>query len=802
MFRNYLKIAYRYFVGHKLFSFINIFGLAIGIATCTIISLWVQRELSYDRFHKNVHRIYRIERELFRDKTISRWPITGGAYKQPLIDDFPEIENAVRFWGREFAIKDSKNFVHRQNMFAADNSIFDIFDFDLDKGDEKNALTKPKSVVLTRDNALKYFGTDDVIGKSLTFEWEDEPVAFKVTGILKDVPKNSHVYFDMLISISSYPNDRFENWRSNYLFTYILAKENTNHNELEEKLKSFVSQRLEPHYGDLLSQGFGIHKVLKMHLFPLTDIHLSPSPNWEIGVSGSKTSVYIFSSIAILILLIACINFMNLSTAHANKRAKEVGLRKTVGAQTLQLKMQFIHESMLLAFIALIFAIVLLSFFLPVYNNIFDDNLSFNPLLQAKSIILLLGTTLTVGFLSGLYPAFYLTNFDPANILKNGPKKGSGKSVFRRNMVVFQFIISIMLIIGTLTVLKQMRYIQVKSLGFDKENVVLIPTRSQQVNQSYEYFRNELLSNSQIHSLAVSSDLPGETFYSNTNFHLKEKSNEPVSLIVLMTDYDFIETYRMEMETGRIYSKDFKSDTAGTLILNEAAVQRFGWTSQEAIGKELSFFGDSNGKIVGVVKDFNFRSLHTKIEPMALILDPDYISAISVRIHPGNIKRTIDFIQKKWECVFPGEFFEFSFLDSRMNQPYENENKMQNIFIVFSNLSILVACLGLFGLSVFVSAERTKEIGIRKVLGASMDNILLLLSKEFFVWIVVSSFVAFPLAWFMMDKWLQNIAYRTNISFWIYFLSAGIALLVAMITVSFQSIRAAMANPVESLKYE
>ncbi len=802
MFKNYLKIAYRYFIGHKLFSFINVSGLAIGIATCAIISLWVQRELSYDRFHKNAHRIYRVERELFRDNSYSRWPITGGAYKQALIDDFPEIENATRFWGREFSIKDFNNFIHRQEMFAVDNSIFEIFDFNLEKGNEQTALSRPKSVVLTRENALKYFGIVDVVGKSLTFEWEDEPVDFKVTGILEDLPQNSHVQFDMLISISSYPNDRFDNWRSNYLFTYILAKENANCNELEEKLKSFVSQRLEPHYGDLISQGLGIHKVLKMHLFSLTDIHLYPSPNWEIGNGGSMTSVYIFSSIAVLILIIACINFMNLSTAHANKRAKEVSLRKTVGAHTNQLKVQFIQESMLLAVFALFCAIVLISIFIPGYNNIFDDNLSLNSLLHVNTLGILLGTTLIVGFLSGLYPAFFLTKFEPAGILKTGPMLGSGRRIFRRNMVVIQFIISIALIIGTLTVYKQMKYIQSQTLGFEKENVVLIPVRSQKVVQSYEYFRNELLLDSQIQSLSVSSDLPGETFYSNTNFRHKEKPNDPVSLIVLMTDYDFVDTYHMEMNAGRIYSKDFRSDTAGTLMLNEAAVKRFGWTPQEAIGKKLSFFGDSNGKIVGVVKDFNFRSLHTKIEPMALILEPDYISAISVRIGPGNIKRTVDFIQQKWENIFHGELFEFSFLDNRMNQLYQNEKKMQSIFIIFSCFSIFVACLGLFGLSVFIAADRTKEIGIRKVLGASMNKIILLLSKEFLVWIFIANIVAWPLAWFVMDKWLQNFAYRINFNIWIFILSASLALIIALITVSYQTIKAALANPVKSLRYE
>jgi putative ABC transport system permease protein len=802
MIKNYLKIAYRNFVRNKLYSFINVFGLAIGIATCVLITLWAQRELSYDHFHKNAHRIYRLERELFRDNTHSRWPITSGAYKQTLIDDYAEIENAVRFWKKEFSVKDHNNFSHRQKMFAVDNSVFGIFDFHLERGDEQTALVKPMSVVLTRDNALKYLGTEDVIGKLLSFEWGGEQVDFEITGILDKIPGNSHVDFDMLISISSYPNERFNDWRSNYLYTYILAAENITRHDLEGKIKSFVSKRLEPHYGDLLSQGFGIHKVLKIHLFPLTDIHLFPSPNWEIGIAGSMDSVFMFSSIAILILIIACINFMNLSTAGANKRAKEVSLRKTIGAFVTQLRLQFILESVFLAIIALILALILISWFIPVYNSIFGEELSSSLLLDFTNVIILLGITIIVGFFAGLYPAIYLTKFEPIEVLKGGLVSGSGRSTFRQILVVTQFIISITLIIGTFIIYGQMKYVQTKSLGFDKENVLLIPVRSEFVVQNYQGFKDELLNSSQIKSSSLSSDLPGETFYSNTNFSRRDRTNDPVSLIILMTDHDFVETYQMDVVTGRTFSKNFGSDTTGTIVLNEAAVQRLGWSPQEAIGKELSYFRDEVGKIVGVLHDFNFRSLHTKIEPMALILDPDYASEISVRIKPDDITSTIDFIQQKWENAFPGELFEFSFLDSRMNQLYENEMKMQNLFIIFSCFSILVACLGLLGLSVFIAEQRTKEIGIRKVLGASIGKIIVLLSKEFITWIIIANFVAWPVAWYIMTEWLQNFAYRIDIQIGIFFISGIIAVLIALITISFRSIKLAITNPVDSLRYE
>jgi len=802
MFKNHLKIAYRNFIRHKLYSFINVFGLATGLSICMIISLWVLRELSYDRFHENAHRIYRVERELFRDNLYSRWPITSGTYKQALIDDYPEIVNAVRVWRREFAIKDHKNFVHRQEMFAVDNSVFEMFDFHLEEGDKKTALKEPMTVVLTRENAVKYFGKGDAVGKSLSFEWQEELIDFEVTGILEEVPENSHIHFDMLIAIASYKEEPFDNWRGNYLYTYVLVAENTQKQDLEEKLKAFVTQRLEPHYGDLLLQDRSIHEVLKMHLFPIRDIHLHPSANWEVEPGGNILSVYIFSCIAVLILIIACMNFVNLSTARASKRAKEVSLRKTVGAEKHQLRVQFIQESVLMAFVSLVLALVMSSLFIQAYNGIFSENLSLSLLLQLKNLIILVGATFAVGVLAGLYPAFYLTRFEPVEVMKGGPLSGSGKSVFRRNMVIIQFSISIILIVGVFTVYKQMRYIQTRSLGFDKENVVIIPVRSQQIAQNYGSFRNELMQNPQIISTSASSEVPADSHYSNSYVNRLE-SEEPISLIFFTSDYDYVETYRMEMLAGRAFSRDFSTDTEGTIILNASAAHRIGWTPEEAVGKKLEgAYSESAAQVVGVVENFHFKSLRREVEPMALLLYPDYIRDISIRIKPGDVGRTLNFIQQKWESLFPGEQFEYSFLDSRINQLYESEKKMQDLFVIFSALSIMVACLGLLGLVSFTAELRTKEIGIRKVLGASTGSVIVLLSKEFIKWILLANIVAWPLAWFMANKWLQNFAYRTNIG-WIVFVLAGfMTMLIAIFTFIFQTVRTACAKPVNSLRYE
>ena len=802
MFRNHLKIAYRNFVRHKLYSFINVFGLAIGLSICMIISLWVLRELSYDRFHEKVHRLYRVERELFRDNLYSRWPITGGRYKQALIEDYPEIENAARFWRREFAIKDYNNLVHRQRMFAVDNSVFDMFDFRLEEGDETTALTEPNAVVLTRRNAVKYLGNEDAVGKSLSFEWEGKPVDMKITGILAEVPENSHIHFDMLLSIASYKEEPYTDWRSNYLYTYVQVQENISKQDLEEKLKTFVTQRLEPEYGDLLIEGRGIHDVLKLHLFPITGIHLHPSADWEVEPGGNISSVYLFACIAFLILIIACVNFVNLSTARASKRAKEVSLRKTIGAEIRQLRVQFIQESVMLAYGSLILAFVLSSLFTQAYNTVFAENLSISSLLQIKNLIILLGATFLVGVLAGLYPAYYLTRFEPVQVMKGGPVSGSGKSVFRRNMVIFQFSVSIFLIMAVLTVHRQMMYIQSRSLGFDKENVVILPVRSQQIAQSYGSFRNELLRDSQIIAISASSEVPADSHYSNSYVNPPE-SDEGISMILFSSDHDYVETYRLEILAGRAFSRDFSTDEEGSIILNESAARRIGWAPEDAVGKKLiGGYSEGEARVIGVVKNFNYKSLRREVEPMALFLLTGYIRKISIRIEPGDIGKTLTFIQKKWESLFPGEQFEFNFLDSRIDQLYVSEKKMQVLFAIFSALSILVACLGLLGLVSFTAELKTKEIGIRKVLGASTGHVIVLLSKEFIKWIMLANLVAWPLAWFMMHKWLQNFAYRTNIGWAVFILAGFVTLAIAVFTFIFQTVRTASTKPVNSLRYE
>jgi len=790
---------------NKLYSLINLTGLAIGLAACLMIWLWVQDELSYDRFHTNAERIYRVERKFdFRDMH-GQAPITGGTYGPALVDDYPEIENYVRLHRNELSIKDHRNIFRKQQLIVADNSIFEIFDFHLERGDPKNALTQPKSMVLTRENALKYLGTEDAIGKTLTVDWSGTLADFQITGILKEVPHNSHFHFDVLASISSYPAEQLSTWFNNFLYTHVLIREGTDIEALENKFSGFLTKYMAADFVKVVGPEIDINDVFQLKLFPLLDIHLHPAQEFEIGPQGSLTSVYIFSAIAVLILIIACINFMNLSTARANKRAREVGIRKTVGAHRRQLRGQFLVESVLLAFIALILALSLIRLFIPVFNSISGKSLSMSLLFHASNWIILIGIALAAGLLAGIYPAFFLTRVDPAKVLKGGAQSGTGKSIFRRSMAFIQFVISITLIIGTLIIFRQMDFIQKKSLGFDKENVIILPAESNQVRQNIGAFRNTLIEDTRIKSVAVSSNVPGSAMFSDT-VHKRADTDEIFPLIFIETDYEFVDTYGFEVTHGRKFSKEFSTDIDGAIMLNQAAAREIGYTPEGAIGKKLLRFRSVSEfkelTIVGVVENFHFKSLHRIIEPCLLVLNPENFDTISIRIMPGDVRGAIGFIQQKWGEIFPGEQFEYTFLDNRITLLYKNEGRMRNLFLIFSILSIFVACLGLFGLAAFTAEERTKEIGVRKVLGASTANILLLLCKEFAKWVLVANVIAWPVAYFVMRKWLQNFAYQTGVGFWPFILSAVLALLIALFTVSYQSIKAAITDPVDCLRYE
>ncbi len=802
---NYLKIALRNISRSKLYSLINILGLATGMAACLVIFLWVQDELSFDRFHSQAESIFRVERQVDFREIHGQAPITSGTYGPALVKDYPEIEKFVRVDKQELNIRDHRNIFRKQEVLFADSSLFEIFDFRLVQGDPKSALHEPKSMVMTQAAALRFFNTDEVVGKTVSLDWRGTQTDFLVTGILEDIPQNSHITFDVAASIASYPTEQMATFLNNFLYTYIQISKNTTAPDLEPKFAAFLTRYMAADFLALVGPEADVNDVFKLKLKPLTDIHLSPSSEFEIEPQGSLSSVYIFSAIALLILAVACVNFMNLSTARANKRAREVGLRKTIGAQKQQLWRQFLGESVLLAFLALALALLFILLMIPAFNNISGKALTLGALFQSGNWWVLIGITLITGCLSGLYPAFFLTAFEPADVLKGGALKGSGRSVFRRGMAVVQFVISIALIIGTLVIYRQMEFIQNTSLGFDKENVLVIEAAGNQVQQNIEAFRSTLTEYSGIKAASVSSNIPGSSTFSDTVFK-RSDLDDVFDLIFIRTDYDFVGTLGFKIIQGRTFSKDFSTDSEGALLINQAAVRELGFTPEEAVGKTLLRFSSATemieGTIIGVLEDFNFKSLHRNIEPCVLMLEPDNFELLSVRIQPGEIPRTIGFLQTQWSEFFPGEEFNYRFLDRHIDLLYQKEGKMRSLLVLFSSLSIFVACLGLFGLASFTAEEKTKEIGVRKVMGASSSHIFWLLCKEFAKWVLAANVIAWPLAYYAMSRWLQSFAYKISIGIGPFVVSAVLALLIALFTVSFQSFKAALADPAASLRYE
>lgn len=805
MFRNYFKIAIRNFSKQKLFSFINVFGLALGMAACLVIFLWVRDELSFDRFHQKAERIYRVERFIRHQDFHDFVGLTSGMYGPTLEADYPEIEKQVRIDENRLLLKDYQNLSRTETVWFADPSLFHIFDFHLEEGDPGTALASPRTLVLTRTMALQLLGPDDAVGKTLPVQWNGEYVDFQVTGILQEIPRNSHVRFNMLASMSTYDPQRLSLWLANTLHTYILTGENVPKAQLETKFPEFVRKYMTEDLLKFLPEGTDVNKVYAVRLRPLLDIHLNPVERFEIAPQGSSSSVYLFSSIAAMILVIACINFMNLSTARAAKRAREVGIRKTVGADRRQLWGQFLGESIIAACLALILALMLVMACLPLFNTISGKAMSVATLFSSWNWLSLLIITVVTGVLAGLYPAFCLTAFKPVNVLKGTVVQGSGRTGFRRITAVIQFVISIALIIGTLTVYKQMMYVQNKSLGFDKENVLLIRAANARVRESYDVYRNALLDDPRIALVSGTSNFPGDDSYSDTMWKRGDRE-EKVNIHFMSADYDFVETMGMTMLSGRDLSREFATDIEDAVMINKAAAHRLGYEPEEAVGKSIFVaqtideYAEMN--VIGVIEDYHFKSLHYEIEPLAIFYIPPFMRHIAVRILPGDVRGAVGFIQQTWKDTFPGETFQYEFLDDHLQLHYESERSMGNLFLIFSCMSVFVACLGLLGLAAFMAEEKTKEIGIRKAIGASSGSILVLLSKEFTKWVLIANIAAWPLAWFVMNKWLQNFAYKTEVGVATFVISGIVALLVALLTVSYQSMRAALANPVDSLKYE
>jgi putative ABC transport system permease protein len=791
MFRNHLKVTLRTIRKHKGFSFINIVGLAVGMASVLIIMLWVRYEMSFDKQHENAQRIFRIgvATEPQGEMPERKMVVTPPPLSTALLEDFPEITASTRLSressDRLFSYQD-KHFL--DSCYAVDPSFFRIFTYVFLKGDADTVFNDPYSIVLSERMAQKLFGDQDPLGKVIQF---DQKADFTVTGIVKDIPANSHLERDIFIPFETWGKiyeQPLDAWRYMSFYTYILLDPGVNPRELEAKFPAFT-------------QKYGVPEA-SLFLQPLLSIHLHSHYTGELGTNTHISTLILMGSIAVLILLIACINYMNLTTARASARMKEVGTRKVVGAHRSQIARQFLGESVIMALLSFLFSIFLAYLFLPFFNSLADRHL----LLDGKSFLQILPGILVlvmfVGFFAGSYPALFLSSLRPIKVLRGGKERSSQKTRLRNILVIGQFSVSLVLIISTFLVKKQLDFVRDKEMGFDRSQIVVLPLREAKIRQNVGPILEELRRDRGILYAASSMHLPNDVG-AMTTVKWPGKPEEPTIWIkVSEVSYDFTELYGIEIVSGRSFSREFPSDENGAFLVNESAMKLIG--DDFRLGMGLSHWGrpQPSGHIVGVMKDFHLNSLHEEIMPLYFYLNPNRGNYISVKIQGGNIPDTIGFIRQTMAKFSPYYPFEYQFFDDVFNRAYLDEQKLEKMFGLFALVAIFIACMGVFGLSAFLAEQKRKEIGIRKVLGASVTKIVYLLSKDL-VWLVlIANVIAWPVAYYAMNRWLQNFAYRTGIGLAIFLLSAFLTLMVSFGTLSFQAIKAALANPVDSLKYE
>lgn len=810
MLKNYLTIALRNLRKHKGYSFLNLAGLALGMTCCLLIMLYVQDELSYDRFHPKAERIYRVTLDAGVGGQFIKAANTAAPMAATLVAETPEVESATRFWrGGRVLVSYENNRFYEENFLWADSSVFAVFGFPLLQGDARTALTEPNTVVLTAQTAKKYFGAENPVGKVLRY---DNRLDLKITGVLQDVPRNTHLRFDFLGAMITRQESQSPVWISNNYYTYLLLREGATPQQLEAKfpalVKKYVAPQIERAIGKNFDEAVAAGAKWGYFLQSVASIYLhSKDLQYEIGVTSDAKYVYILGAIAAFILLIACINFMNLATARASKRAKEVGLRKVLGSVRTQLVKQFLGESILLAAMAMLVALTLVELLLPKFNLLADKALSLNPGNSVMVLATLGGIVLIAGVLAGLYPAFVLSAFQPVAVLKGALRGGAKNPWLRSVLVVAQFAISIVLLVGTGVVFEQLRFMREKNLGFQKEQAVLLPIETAAGQAKFESLRGELLRHPHVVAVAASSSVPGRIFGDNAH-HLEGAPPEIVySLQTLWISFEYLNMMDIPLVAGRDFSRNFPTDSTSAFIINETAARHMGFTPESAVGKRLTELGgtpeeNDTRTIVGVIKDFHFESLHLQIKPMVLSINPRQFGNISVRIRPENISATIGFLQEQWQAFEPGYPWRYTFLDEDFGRLFQREERLSQIFGMFTVLAVFIACLGLFGLASFIAEQRTKEIGVRKVLGATAQSVVMLLSKEFTKLVGLAFVIAAPIAYFMMRNWLQDFAYRTTLSP-LLFLGAGVlALVIAWLTVSYQAFKAALTNPAEALRCE
>lgn len=801
MLSNYLKIAIRNIRKQKFYSFINILGLTIGLASSILIGLYIMDELSYDRFHAKGERIYRMNLHGKLAGQEVHTTSTCGPMAQALVEEIPEVEEATRLWhrGRIVFRYEDKAFTE-EKVFAADSNVFEVFSFELIEGDPSTALKEPNTVVLTKSTARKYYGKESALDKMMSIGNTKE--SYKVTGVMNDVPGNSHIKFNALLSMNSFEYPNNGEWLGNSFYTFYVLNEGANSSAVDEKFVPIVERNVSPRLQEFMGKTMGEFEssggIYKYFSMPLFDIHLNSTLDHEAEPQGDKAYVMILAAIGIFILLIACINFMNLSTAKSSNRAKEVGLRKTLGSLRIHLIRQFLMESLVYAAIAALLAIIVVYVLLPYFNMLSGKELMFSNLMQFQVMSLVVLMTFLVGILAGSYPAFYLTSFKITEVLKGKLKAGMKSGSVRSVLVTFQFWISIILIICTSIVYKQLKYVQDKNLGFDKEHVMVINNTSR-LDKDQQAFKNSIRMMSGIINASYSNNaIPG---VNNTTIFRAAGREDDHIMATYFADHDHMQTLGFEMVEGRFFSKDFPSDSMA-VVINQAAVDEVGWENPLE-HKLISFNGDEpvELQVIGVTKNFNFESLKTMVRPLVLTLT-DQGNVMTVRFEGSETMNVIERIEKEWDKIAGTEPFEFSFLDDDFDALFRAEQRLSRVFTTFTVLAIFIACLGLFGLAAYSAEQRTKEIGVRKVMGASVWNITRALSTEFTKLVGLAFILSIYPAYYLMNSWLSDFASRIEIGPMVFVLAGMIAMFIAIVTVSYQSMKAASTNPVNALRNE
>ena len=817
MFRNYFKVAFRNLLKRKGFSLINILGLATGMAVCLLIILFIQSELSYDKHHEKADNIYRVVLERSYPGRATSYSIIPQSIGAAIKAEYPEVLESTRLFNLggngSFFLRIGEKTFEEKRVLAADSNFFRVFSSKMLHGDATTALQNPNSAVLNESTAKRYFGSSDAVGKQFVTDGDDTTQTFIVTGVVADWPDNSHFLFDMLISTNSFQFTRRPNYVGFAAHTYLLLNPNASYLALEGKFPAMIKKYVSPEINRVFNQSWEDFQKAgngyKYYLQPLPKIHLISDLEAELRPNGSMTAVYIFAIVAVFILFLACINFINLSTARSVERAREVGIRKTFGSERKALIGQFLIESVFVSLVSMFLAFALILLLIPAFNSISGKTLTAAYFLQPSWIMLLVVFVLITGIVAGLYPAFVLSSFNPIMVLKGRFKSNKYGLALRNGLVIFQFAISVILIIATIVVNIQMKYMLGNKLGFKKDHVIVVE-RTDLVEDQFPAFKNELLGISGVESASGTSTMPGnQNFFGTTWQEVGSKS--PMTGRGMIVDEDYNKTLGLELKEGRFFSKDFSTDTL-SVVLNEKAVKELGLKT--VIGSRLTstdefFNGPDNAiytyNVIGVVKDFHYHSLHEPISPLVIINSRKFGSRsglMALRVTGDNFKSSLAGIENAWKKFVKEKPFNYYFLDRTLAAQYKAEQTTQRIFTIFSGLAIFIACIGLLGLAAYATQQRTREISIRKILGASESSIVTMLSKDFLKLVLISSAIAFPLAWWAMNKWLQDFAYRVDVGWWIFIAAAMLAVLIALLTISTQALKAAFTSPVKNLRTE